>query len=135
RHEMRHPRDGTLRLWRVTEQTLPVPQPLTAADLTRDKLLTNRSLEASQPPRRRFSPLRAYYPEPNISWRFFPDEDLYSLHASGRTVANGQWLLIIPGERLSNQPVEGLKSLIGSSDRFGIRDINILLRTYAFAGQ
>ncbi|MEO1291786.1 MAG: hypothetical protein AAFV62_02980, partial [Pseudomonadota bacterium] len=47
RHEMRHPRDGTLRLWRVTEQTLPVPQPLTAADLTRDKLLTNRSLEAS----------------------------------------------------------------------------------------
>jgi len=117
---------GVLRYWRVAEQLLPVPYPLTADDLADPDWLTrldglNGDLYAIKP----YARLRAY----PYSETLTPGELNTDTRLIGRSVWNTQWLLVIPGTTLLNDPQVGIERFIQDVD-----DIYLYFQTYAYAG-
>jgi hypothetical protein len=125
--------DFTTREWYVMDQKLPVPFPVSDAELSEETWIpVHESLSDVLGETRRFS-----------SFRAFPDSDLSGLNEAeiiqsqsttdtrliGRAVWNSQWLLIIPGGTLLADPEAGLDAFINN-----VKDIKLFFQTYAYSG-
>lgn len=122
------PRDtsGQLRYWNITEQLLPLPYPITRADMQNPDWLArvnglNGQLFASKP----YADMRAYPYSDDLS----PDELNTDTRLIGRSVWNTEWILVIPGATLLGDPEVGIERFIQ-----GVDDIYIYFQTYAYAG-
>lgn len=116
------------REWRIVDQKLPVPFPIAAGSLSNPSWIPMQdsfgSLGETYGEIQRFSSFRAYHDD-----GFSPAQVLSSDRLVGRSVWNTDWILIVPGATLLNNPDEGL-------DRFirAVSDIKIYFQTYSFSG-
>ena len=125
---LRAPSDDSLatRAWRVLDQKIPVPFRLGFSDLNSPSYIpANDSLSGNFAEMRRFSSFRAYHD----SGAFTPSEVSTDSRLIGRSVANTEWLLIIPGGTLLNDSTQGLDSFVNS-----VGDIKLFFQTYAYSG-
>ncbi len=119
-------RDFETRLWRVVDQKLPLPFPIQTEQLRRESFIPMLdSLNGSFTEVRRFSALRAYHD----SGSFSPAEASSDSRLIGRSVWNTEWVLVIPGGTLLNDPKQGLDQFISV-----VKDIRIFFQTYAYSG-
>lgn len=124
---MRSPSGDNLstRQWRVMDQVLPEPFPISANQINNpDFIPIADGLGGSFIDIRRFAGLRAYHDSGFNESQMSQDSRLI-----GRSVWNTQWMLIIPGGTLLNDPNAGLKGFIDS-----VSDIKLLFRTYSYSG-
>ncbi|MBX3743930.1 MAG: hypothetical protein KF833_01345 [Verrucomicrobiae bacterium] len=129
---------GITREWRILDQALPVPFPLSPGSLgQRDWIPMNDSLVGDLAEPRRFARFRAYHD----SGSFLPSETSHDSRLIGRSVWNTQWLLIIPAGTLHTDRDEGLARFIqgallpnGTRDGNGVTDIKVFFQTYSYAG-
>ena len=85
----------------------------------------NDSLSDTLAAIRRFSSFRAYHD----SGTFDPGETVTDSRLIGRSVWNTDWMLIIPGGTLLNDPNQGLNTFINS-----VSDIKMFFQTYSYSG-
>jgi hypothetical protein len=130
---------GDIREWKILDQKLPVPFPLSAASLADPLWIpVNDSLSDELADIRRFAQFRAYHDSGN----FRPDEvEARDSRLIGRSVWNTRWLLIIPAGNLHSDRNEGIQRFIngalrtdGTRDGNGVSDIKIFFQTYAYSG-
>jgi hypothetical protein len=138
---MRSPRVTSTRAWRVAEQVIPTPFPLSQTyvsslpDVWVPTFDVNSFL-GNEAEIRRFSDFRAYHD----AGSFNSAELTTSTRLIGRSVWNTRWWLIIRGRALLNDPDEGLQRFIngalvdGQRDGQGVKDILITFQTYAIQG-
>jgi hypothetical protein len=116
------------REWRLVDQKLPVPFPLTSADVAKSDFIPLQdsfgSLGDQFADIQRFSSFRAYHDN-----GFSTGQVLSSDRLIGRSVWNTDWMLIIPGATLLADPEEGLERFIQS-----VSDIKIYFQTYSYSG-
>ena len=108
---LRSPTGNTLatREWRVVDQAIPAPFPIGANDLDDPTWIpVNDSLAESFAQIRRFSSFRAYHD----NGVYDDTETTKSSRLVGRSVWNTDWVLIIPGGTLLNNPEQGLEQLV-----------------------
>jgi hypothetical protein len=137
---MRAPTQGDpyIREWRILDQALPVPFPLSAGALTDPTWIPiNDSLSEDFASIRRFGQFRAYHDSGN----FNVAETITDSRLIGRSVWNTRWLLIIPAGTLHADRNEGIQRFIngalrtdGTRDGNGVSDIKIFFQTYAYSG-
>jgi hypothetical protein len=137
---MRAPTQGDpyIREWRILDQALPVPFPLSAGALADPTWIPiNDSLSEDFAAIRRFGQFRAYHDSGN----FNPAETINDSRLIGRSVWNTRWLLIIPAGTLHTDRNEGIQRFIhgalrtdGTRDGNGVSDIKIFFQTYAYSG-
>ena len=136
---MRSPTDlsGDIREWKILDQSLPVPFPLSGAALSHPNWIPgNDSLIGLFGDLRRYARFRAYHDSGN----FNPAETISDSRLIGRSVWNTRWLLIIPAGTLHGDRQEGLDRFIhgalfnGVRDGNGVSDIKIFFQTYAYSG-
>ena len=125
--------DGFLaRQWNVVDQKLPVPFPIAESEAAEeDWIPIHDTLSEDFGGIRRFSSFRAY-PEissPTREDEIIAAETTWDSRLIGRSVWNTQWLLIIPGGTLHNDPNTGMDGFIGTVD-----DIKLFFHTYAYSG-
>lgn len=119
--------DLTTRQWRVLDQAVPVPFAIGANDFTNPNWIAAQdSLSENYGQPRRFSAMRAY----SDSYGAEDGEITTSSRLVARSVWNTEWMLIIPGGTLLNDPNEGLRRFIES-----VSDIELKLMVYSFSGQ
>jgi hypothetical protein len=129
---------GEIREWKILDQKLPVPFPLSVSSLESSTWIPqNDSLTDELGGIRQFARFRAYHD----SGSFNPGETATDTRLIGRSVWNSRWLLIIPGGTLHNDRNEGIQRFIhgglrtdGTRDGNGVLDIKIFFQTYAYAG-
>ncbi|MBN2591389.1 MAG: hypothetical protein JXA96_16105 [Sedimentisphaerales bacterium] len=131
--------DSGIRTWHVQEQGIPQLLSLVDVDPTQPGWIPLvDSLQTSYAGVRRYSEFRAY---PDGS--FAPTDMTYDSRLVGRSVWNNEWLLIIPGASLHNDPKEGIERFIygapinGDPDNrtgYGITDIKLFFKTYSYMG-
>jgi hypothetical protein len=110
------------RSWNVVDQAIPAPFNIGASDLGRPNWIASLdSLSASLTAIRRFSSFRAGVVD--------DDPDVNVTRFIGRSVWNSDWILIIPGQTLLDQPNTGLDRLIEN-----ITDIQLTFETYGYSG-
>lgn len=127
-----------IREWRVLDQALPVPFPLSAGSLNdRSFIPLNDTLNEDFAAIRRVGRFRAFHD----SGTFRPEETITDTRLIGRSVWNTRWLLIIPGGTLHTDRNEGIQRFIngalradGTRDGNGVADIRIFFQTYAYSG-
>jgi hypothetical protein len=113
------------RQWDVVDQRIPVPFPITSADLQNpDWIPQFDSLDGSFTDIRKNSAFRAY-----VDAAFDTTEFDESTRLVGRSVWNTQWVLIIPGAYLLNDAAAGLNGFIKS-----VSDIKLYFQTYSQSG-
>ena len=125
---LRSPTGNTLatREWRVVDQAIPAPFPIGANDLDDPTWIpVNDSLAESFAQIRRFSSFRAYHD----NGVYDDTETTKSSRLVGRSVWNTDWVLIIPGGTLLNNPEQGLEQFIDA-----VSDILISLQSYSYSG-
>ena len=128
---------STTRLWKILEQTIPVPFPL-GNTVPSDSAWTpiNDSLSGSFVDIRQYAPFRAYH---DAGYNL--NQITFDSRLIGRSVWNTQWWLVIPAQYLFSDENEGLQRFIhgnlvkGVRDGQGIKDIQILFQTYSYQGQ
>jgi hypothetical protein len=115
-----------IRYWNVVEQLLPVPYPITQADME-DPLWSPRlnGLDGQMYAIKPYARFRAYPYSETIT----PDELNTDTRLIGRSVWNTEWLLVIPGDTLLSNPQQGIERFIEDVD-----DIYVYFQTYAYAG-
>lgn len=131
--------------YNVIDQTVPVPHPLTKAEIEEANRLplytdgTFGGVDAVTRIRRHPS-FRAYFgptgSEPS-------DAELDATRLTGRSVWNTKWMLVIPAGTLNANREEALKAFIegldvnrdGIVDVKGVRDIRIGFKTYSHSGK
>ena len=119
--------DFIVRKWQVVDQKLPVPYPISQADFDNPGMIpVNDLLSDEFRSIRKFSSFKAYYDGGDS---FNAPEEIWDLRLVGRSVWNTQWLLIIPGGTLLNDPNEGIDAFINNID-----DIWFSLCTYSYSG-
>lgn len=137
------------RSWNVVDQRIPVPLPISPANLADPNWQPfTGSASGFFEEIRKFSSFRAYHDAGGYS----PSEMLSTGRLVGRSVWNTQWVLIIPSATLLNDPANpsaGIDTLIYGAplpgftqatagttnrDQIGARDIRILLQTYSISG-
>jgi hypothetical protein len=129
---------GDLREWKILDQKLPVPFPLSAGALNDAAWIPqNDTLTDELGGIRQFARFRAYHD----SGSFNPSETVTDSRLIGRSVWNTRWLLIIPGGTLHNDRNEGIQRFIhgglrtnGERDGNGVLDLMVFFQTYAYAG-
>jgi hypothetical protein len=128
---------GITREWRLMDQLLPVPFPLSPADLSNPKWIPlNDSMSGVLGEIRKFPSFRAYHD----SGSFNPAETINNNRLIGRSVWNTEWMLIIPAGTLHSDRTEGLERFIngalvgGVRDGNGVTDIKLFFQTYSYAG-
>ncbi len=110
------------RSWNVVDQAIPAPFNIGASDLGRPNWIASLdSLSGSLTAIRRFSSFRAGVVD--------DDPDVNVTRFIGRSVWNSDWILIIPGQTLLDQPNTGLDRLIEN-----ITDIQLTFETYGYSG-
>jgi len=127
-----------MREWRVLDQALPVPFPLTPGQINNPSYIPLvDSLIEDFASIRRFGRFRAYHD----SGSFNPAETISDSRLIGRSVWNTRWLLIIPGGTLHTDRNEGIQRFIngalrpdGTRDGNGVTDIKLFFQTYAYSG-
>ncbi len=137
---MRSPTEGPneLRHWKIIDQKLPPPFTLGANDFDDPGWIPMvDSLSDEYGDIRKFSMFRAYHDSGNFS----TSEVISSSRLIGRSVANTEWLLIIPAGTLSSDRDEALERFIygqllqdGTRDNNGVSDIKLFFQTYAISG-
>jgi hypothetical protein len=137
---MRAPTQGQdyVREWRILDQAMPVPFPLSGGDLSNPSWIPiNDTLFEDFAAIRRFGRFRAFHDSGN----FNVSETINDSRLIGRSVWNSRWLLIIPGGTLHTDRNEGIQRFIngglqadGTRDGNGVADIKIFFQTYAYSG-
>jgi hypothetical protein len=137
---MRAPTQGEpyVREWRILDQALPVPFPLSSGDLEDPAWIPiNDTLIEDFAAIRRFGRFRAYHD----SGSFNASETISDSRLIGRSVWNTRWLLIIPAGTLHTDRNEGIQRFIngalrtdGTRDGNGVTDIKVFFQTYAYSG-
>jgi hypothetical protein len=137
---MRAPTQGEpyVREWRILDQALPVPFPLSPSDLNNPSWIPmNDSLSEDFASIRRVGRFRAFHDSGN----FNPSETISDSRLIGRSVWNTRWLLIIPAGALHTDRNEGVQRFIhgalksdGTRDGNGVSDIKVFFQTYAYSG-
>ena len=125
---MRSPTDGlTVRAFRVQDQAIPVPFQLGATtEAAANYIPMNNSLSGTLNQIRQFSSFLGYTDQsPEID----PSQVTTDSRQIGRSVWNSQWILIIPGGTLLNDPNAGLQDFINT-----VSDIKIFFQTYSYSG-
>lgn len=122
--------DLSVRLWDVVEQSVPIPYPNIAANLSSPtwKPLTD-SLNGAFAAQKQFSSFRAYGFD-NVA---LTAADLatvgYDSRLVGRSAWNTKWLLVIPGATLNASATNGLNLFINS-----VKDIKLNINTHGYSG-
>lgn len=136
---MRSPTDytGEISEWTVMDQVLPIPFPLSGADLNNPSWIPMfDSLYGQFAAIRKHGSIRAYHD----SGTFNQAETISNSRLIGRSVWNTRWMLIIPAGTLHSDRKEGLARFIdgslvnGQRDGNGVKDIKLFFQTYAFEG-
>jgi hypothetical protein len=125
---LRSPTGDTMatRQWRVFDQALPIPFPISSSDLGNAGWIPiNDTLSGAYGEMRRFASLRAYAD----TGSYAASDITVSTRLVARSVWNTQWMLIIPGGTLLYDPNRGIDQFINS-----VTDIKLLLMTYSYAG-
>ena len=118
--------DFETRMWRIVDQKLPVPFPIGSAEIKNTQYQPSfDSLGGAMAEIRKFSSFRAYHD----SGSFSEQEAVSDSRLIGRSVWNSEWMLIIPGGTLLNDPQAGLDVFINS-----VSDIKLFFQTYAYSG-
>jgi hypothetical protein len=118
--------DFETRLWRVVDQKLPVPFKIGPTQIRNPSYIAaNDSLSGAIAEIRKFSSFRAYHD----SGDFDQQQATTDTRLIGRSVWNTEWLLIVPGGTLLNDPNLGLTAFINS-----VSDIKLFFQTYAYSG-
>lgn len=137
------PTSATLatRQWRIVNQKIPVPFPLTDSDLDdRHSILAIDSLNGAFSDPIRHSSFRIYH---DVGDDVLEDELIYDSRLICRSVWNTRWVLIVPGISLLADPEKGLNRLIYGQDTIpaspdacpgGVRDVKLYFRTYSISG-
>jgi hypothetical protein len=129
---------GITREWRIMDQLVPVPFPVSPADLSNPSWIPlNESVVGTLGEIRKFASFRAYHD----SGSFAPAETISNSRLIGRSVWNTDWMLVILAGTLHTDRNEGLQRFIhgallpdGSRDGNGVTDIKIFFQTYSYAG-
>jgi hypothetical protein len=137
---MRAPSQGSpyIREWRILDQALPVPFPLSGSALNDPSWVPiHNTLSEDFAAIRRFGQFRAFHDSGN----FNSAETITDSRLIGRSVWNTRWLLIIPAGTLHTDRNEGIQRFIngalrtdGTRDGNGVSDIKIFFQTYAYSG-
>ncbi len=125
---MRSPTGNTLatREYKILDQVVPVPFPIGASDVDDPTWIPiNDSLAESFAQIRRYSSFRAYHD----NGVYDDSQSTKDTRLIGRSVWNTDWVLIIPGGTLLNDPKQGLEQFIDS-----VSDILISLQSYSYSG-
>lgn len=125
------------RSYNVFDQAIPLPYNIGGADIDNpDWSPVVDSLQEPFGQIRQFASFRAYHDSGN----FDPSETITASRLIGRSVWNTEWMLIIPGSTLLNDPEEGIERFIygglvnGKRDGNGVKDIKIFFQTYSISG-
>jgi hypothetical protein len=129
---------GNIREWKILDQKLPVPFPLSEGSLSNPVWIpANDTLTDELGGIRQFARFRAYHD----SGDFDAAQTISDSRLIGRSVWNTRWLLIIPAGTLHNNRNEGIQRFIngalktdGTRDGNGVLDIKIFFQTYAYSG-
>ena len=133
---------GDIREWKILDQRLPVPFPLSAATLANPSWIPtdvslNGQFQNQLADIRQYGELRAYHD----GGSFDPLQTISDTRLIGRSVWNTRWLLIIPAGELLSDRDEGIQRFIygalktdGTRDGNGVTDIKIFFQTYAYSG-
>jgi hypothetical protein len=115
-----------LRMWRVIDQKIPLPFPISEADIRNPTFIPiNDSVSGSFTEIRKFSALRAYHDSGTLD----VSQAAADSRLVGRSVWNTEWMLIIPGGTLLNDADAGLEAFTSA-----VSDIKLLFETYAYSG-
>lgn len=127
---------GVTREWRILDQLLPVPFPISAAALgSRSWIPMVDTFSEPFGELRQFASFRAFHDSGN----FNPAETISNSRLIGRSVWNTRWLLLIPAGTLHSDRQEGLNRFIhgalvnGQRDGNGVTDIKLFFQTYSYA--
>ena len=129
---IRDSNDLATREWRVLDQALPHPFAIGANDLSNPGWIPQNNLFGEPFTQiRRFASLRGYPIPADFAEDPGFDESgaITSSRLVGRSVWNTQWVLIIPGGTLLDNPEAGINQFIQS-----VTDIRIGLAVYSFPG-
>ena len=123
--------DFTTREWYVMDQKLPVPFPVSDAELSEETWIpVHESLSDVLGEARRFSSFRAFPDLDDMSEAdIIQTQSTTDTRLVGRSVWNSQWLLIIPGGTLLADPAAGLNAFVNN-----VEDIKLFFQTYAYSG-
>ncbi len=133
---------GDIRQWKIIDQALPVPFPLSSASLNDPSWFPGAFGSGDQFTEplenlRQYPEFRAY----NDSGTFDPTQVISNNRLIGRSVWNTRWLLIIPAGELLADRNEAIQRFIngsllpnGTRDGNGVSDIKIFFQTYAYSG-
>lgn len=119
------------RRWQIVDQKLPVPFPISSDEIANANYIPIfDTLSEDFGGIRKFSSFRAYN-DPDITGT--AAEKLAQMNTDsslvGRSVWNTQWLLIIPGGYLQDNPATGLNNFIKN-----VSDIRLFFQTYSYSG-
>jgi hypothetical protein len=117
---------GQLRFWSVVEQLLPLPYPITQADMQQPGWIP--SIDGVQGQMYQIKPYASFQAFP-YDESLAPDEITTDTRLIGRSVWNTRWVLVIPGSALMADPEQGLTRFVEDVD-----DIYINFETYSYAG-
>jgi probable HAF family extracellular repeat protein len=113
------------RMWRVVDQKLPIPYPIGQADFRNAAYIPMiDNLGGEMAAIRKYSSFRAYHDAGFDMGQMTRDSRLI-----GRSVWNTEWMLIIPGGTLLNDPNAGLDAFVNS-----VSDIKFSFQTYSYSG-
>ncbi len=111
-----------LRMWKVVEQAIPVPFPVTSSQIQKSGYIPLLDgLNGRLGDQRRFSDFRAYPEELG--------DAVKDTRLVGRSIWNTEWLLIIPGATLNANPEVGLDRFVDQ-----VSDIKLIFDTYGQSG-
>ena len=125
---LRSPSGNSLatREWRIIDQVIPEPFPIGQSALNDPNWIPQfDSVGGTFAEIRRFSSFPAYHDQ----GYYAEGQTTIDSRLIGRSVWNTDWLLIIPGGTLLNDPNVGLDTLINTVD-----DIKIYFQTYSYSG-
>jgi hypothetical protein len=122
---------GAIRTWNVQEVAIPLPFNIGGSEFSTKPLWT--SADSLTEPMFTLRKHPAFRPVPgadsfSTEWAGI-QEYVLSPRLIGRSVWNSKWKLVIPGNRLLNDPEEGLNRFLAT-----VKDIKIHFKTYSYAG-
>ena len=121
------PTPDKVRFWNLLDQQIPPPVTALSATLDQGNFIPLiDSLNGTMGQTRRFSSFRAYH---DAGDEVLDDEMVFDTRLVGRSVWNTEWMLIIPGLTLNNDPNEGLDRFIEQ-----VKDIKLIFQTYGNSG-
>jgi hypothetical protein len=129
---------GDIRQWKILDQALPVPFPLSSTSLNDPTWIPmDNSLTEPLGTIRLYPEFQAY----TDNGTFDPTQVISNYRLIGRSVWNTRWLLIIPAGELLSDRNEAIQRFIngallanGTRDGNGVSDIKIFFQTYAYSG-